>query len=367
MKKISVFISRKPGAFTRRGFFALGFCLLAAAPGCNVSFGKNKDKEEDNKIPYVEAVTVQAGPVALTLTGTSVLRPEREVEIFAEIEGTVKSVAMQEGARVAEGAALAQLDSEEKRLLVEQARIKAGNAKRELERNKELFEKNLLSAVDFERLDYQARLAQAELEVASHNLSKASLRAPIPGILTWRGLEPGQTVKPGQMVFKIADVMPMEALIYLPEKDAGRVREGQKAGFAMDADAGVVFEGRVARISPVVDPATGTIKITLQAEKVPSGARAGAFVRVFLKVDERPKAILVPKKAILQSGEQSEVFVLQPGNRVKKTPVETGYERDDLIEIRKGVQASDRVVTLGKEVLQDGAEVQVAVSPSASR
>lgn len=341
----------------------LALAMLFSA-GCQIAIGDDKNKKEeeekDKALVYVEAIEARRGAVAKRLTSTATLQADRQVDILTRLNGEFESVTAEEGDIVRKGQTLARLRSEEKSLLLLQAQTKADNADREFERAKIVFEKKLLSVDEFEKLEYQNKLALADLEVAKYNLSETYLRAPFDGIVTERLVDVGQTMRPSEVAFRLADMLPMEAVIYLSERDVSLVRNGQPVRLTLDADSDIFFAGRVDMISPVVDPATGTVKLTLAVDKAPEGVRPGAFVRVYLDVDEKPNALLVPKRALIQSGETSHVFVVGEDKTVHRLDITTGYSLNDWIEIQGDLQPGDRVVTLGKEALHEGSKVRVA-------
>jgi membrane fusion protein (multidrug efflux system) len=138
----------------------------------------------------------------------------------------------------------------------------------------------------------------------------------------------------------------------------GKLRAGQPAGITVDAISGAEFSGRIARISPVVDPTTGTIKVTVEVRDPSRQLKAGMFGRVNIVYDVHANALLAPKGAVLAEDAESAVFVVQDSVAYRKV-VKTGYVNGAHIEILRGLQAGDKIVTIGQGGLKDSSRVEV--------
>jgi membrane fusion protein (multidrug efflux system) len=116
-------------------------------------------------------------------------------------------------------------------------------------------------------------------------------------------------------------------------------------------------KGRVERISPVVDQASGTVKVTVALEPQ-QGFRPGAFVRVEIRTDTKSDAILIPKRAIIEEDGLNYVFVATR-DTAQRTKVQLGYQSEGMVEIRTGVSPGQSVVVAGQGALKEGAKIKV--------
>ena len=117
------------------------------------------------------------------------------------------------------------------------------------------------------------------------------------------------------------------------------------------------MQGRVERISPIVDQASGTVKVTVALNPAP-GFRPGAFVRVDIRTDRKADAVLIPKRAIIEEDGQSYVY-LAVNDRANRVKVQPGYQADGMVEIREGVSPGQSVVVAGQGALKEGAKIKV--------
>ena len=122
--------------------------------------------------------------------------------------------------------------------------------------------------------------------------------------------------------------------------------------------AGRAFTGKVARLSPVVDPQTGTFKVTVEVRPTGHQLAPGMFSRVSVTYDVHKDALTVPRAAIITEDGESAVYVVKSGV-AHRVPVSLGYADGDKVEITRGVAAGDMVVTLGQNSLKDGTKVAV--------
>jgi len=288
-----------------------------------------------------------------TFLATGSLEATRQVDLISKAQGQIVSLRLEEGDFVKEGQILMEIDHREDDLLVEQSEVKAQVAKRELERMKGLQAKGLGSEQDFEVKKETADVAALEENLSRVRRDDKIVRAPFDGQITVRHVELGQTVKPGDPLFSIADVSPLEVRLYLPEKIVTTLAPGQPVEIRSDVDAGRPLDGRVSRIAPAVDPATSTVKVTLEVENATGSARVGSFVRGRITED----VITVPKKALVAEAGMNYLFVVE-ADSVQKVPVTTGYSDDDYMEITSGLDLGDRVVTVGQGGLRPGSKIR---------
>lgn len=306
----------------------------------------------------VQVAEVRRGANRNFTRTTATLEPDRQVQVVSETEGLVLRVYVDEGAQVQEGQLLAAIDTEDKQLALERAVVRLKKAQRDLERKKAALAAHIISQSEYDQAQYEAELAEAEKREAELELSRCTIRAPITGIVTERSLEPGQRVQPRQSLFTIVDMEPLRARIYLPEKEIFGIRPNQVVDLALNAQEEVVFQGRVEKIRPVVDPQTGTVKVTLIIPQPPPQVRPGSFVDVRVVTQRHEDALLVPKKALIEEYGESYVFVVQKGKAFRRK-LQVGFSDDQFVEVLAGVQVGDRVVIAGQGSLRDGVPVEV--------
>ena len=314
------------------------------------------EAEEKAAIP-VEVVEVSSGAISSYISATANLVPENQIKILAETEGRISRLLVEEGDRIASGQVLAELVRDEAEIAVNKARLKGSTARLAFDRAADTLDQGLISREEFDRLKMEHEVAQQEIAEAEWRLSKTIIRAPYAGVVTERFINPGQHLMPGNELFSIADFEPLVARIFLPEKDVLSLDVGRDVRITLAANASLAFEGRIRQISPVVDTATGTVKITVEAVRPPAQVRPGAFVGIDIVREKKSAAILLPRVSVIRELRSAHVFVTD-GDEALKRSVTLGIEEGDMIEALSGVAAGDRVIVAGQGGLKEGAKIK---------
>jgi RND family efflux transporter MFP subunit len=316
------------------------------------------ETEEDEEIAVpVEVAEVTTGAITSYISATANLVAEDQVKVLSEAEGRVERLLVEEGDLVSKGQVLAVLVQDEAKIALSKVELKASNASAALERAKGTHEQGLISAEAYDKLKMDYDVARQEVAEAEWLLAKTVIRAPFSARVTERFITQGQHLRPGDELFTVADYDPLVARIYLPESDVLELEEGREVRIALAANTKVSFTGRIRQIAPVVDTATGTVKVTVEAVKPPSGVRPGAFVSIGIVRERHPSALLLPRESVIRELRAAHVFVSEDGTAVKKA-VELGLEEGDLVEVLSGVAEGDNVVVAGQGALDDGQKIK---------
>jgi hypothetical protein len=149
----------------------------------------------------------------------------------------------------------------------------------------------------------------------------------------------------------------------VPEKELPRLHKGQPAYLTVEAWPDERFTASVLRLSPVVDAATGTVRVTLQVQGRDK-LRPGMFASVFLETSRHDNALTIPKSALSLESLGDTVYVVN-GDVAARRPVQLGYEEADIVEVASGLHEGDRVIVVGQDGLSDGTPVRVLEGPGA--
>jgi membrane fusion protein (multidrug efflux system) len=338
----------------------------AASPDGKKDDKNGKDKNGKEKAPVPVSVTLVAtGTVSSYVTSTANLVPENEVKVLAEAEGRVADLLVEEGYRIGRGQVLASLVKDEAEIVHRKAELKAANARLAHERSNKMMADNLTSRETYDKTAMENDIAQQELAEAKWRLDKTTIRSPFGGRVTERNIKLGQHVRPGDILFTVSDFDPLIARIYLPEKDVLGLREGREVRITLKASDSTRFKGRIRQISPVVDTATGTVKLTIEATAPPPEVRPGAFVTIDIVRETHPTALLVPRQAVIRELQDAYVFVAKDGVAEKRA-VSLGLEEAGVVEALSGVRPGDQVIVAGQGGLKEGTPIKVIPPAEAS-
>ena len=313
----------------------------------------------------VKAELVVRKSISQYIVTNTTLEAERWIDVLAKSSGLVTGVLVEEGALVTTGNVLARLERKEIEIELQEAKLDLGNAAKSFERTSNLRQQKMIGDEEYEKAQYQLEASRLRLQKAELSLANTEITSPIEGVVTTRNINVGQTISQNQTVFRVGDFDPLLAYIYVPERDLGKIRAGQRVVIYTESFPDEEFEAAVKRISPVVEAASGTGKITIEVSTTDRKLKPGMFVKVYLAVLTHGDALVIPKKAVVIEREQYAVFVAREGTAVR-TPVEQGLSEGDYVEILSGLNEGDRIITVGQESLQDGSAVRIVGEAVAS-
>ena len=320
--------------------------------------GGKKDKDEEEIVPVpVELARAEPRRISAFYRAASIVEADRQVEIVTKVSGRVRKIAVEEGDWVREGDVLVEFENSREKIQLRQAELKERDRRRELTRREPLLEKSLITRDELEDTRSTLDLATADRELAAIAVEETLIRAPFDGQVTRRLVVPGQHLNATESVLTLVDFEPLRIRISLPETIARKVAAGDEvhvAAEALDAPVAAVVE----RISPVVDPLTSTVRLTLLVDEGIEELRVGGFVKVRIVTDTHTEALSVPKLALVEEGGLRSLFVAE-GDTVRKVEIRTGLYDDSHIEVLDGVEDGAFVVALGQGGLRTGSHIEV--------
>lgn len=322
---------------------------------------------DEKDLPPVEVATLDRGPIEAVLRFSSNLEAEAEVQVFSQAARRIVELKVEEGDRVTADQPLVRLQDDEQRNEVARIESQLAKARREYERQQSLFARELISEQTMNEATYEVEQLEIGLEDARRMLSYTEVRAPIAGTITNRYVNLGDTITVNQHLFDIVDFDSIVARVYVPEKELGRLRLGQKARLFSDSLGSEPRRGEVLRIAPIVDPRSGTVKVTLAIPRN-QGLLPGMYIEAELVTDVREEALLVPKRAVVYEDNRAFLYRYLEGSTVERLEVRPLLaDRENIEPSGDRLSPGDRVVVAGQAGLKDGARVRLAagVNPSA--
>lgn len=331
-------------------------------------------RSDDETVP-VEVATIERGPIEEVLRFSTNLEAEEAVGVVSQAARQVTELLVEEGTDVSRGDLLLRLEDDEQRTELARVESQLGKARREYERQQNLFEQQLVSEQAMNDATYELEQLELRLEDARRQLSYATVRAPISGTITRRLVNVGDQVTVNQHLFDMVDFDSIVARVYVPEKALPRLRLGQEARILAAAFGEEPHFGRIERIAPVVDPRTGTVKVTVAIPRS-EALVPGMYVSVELVTDVHENAVLVPKRAAVYDDDQVFVFKVVGGAEEAAEPAgDTGaggpalaverlrlrpvLESREFLEPEGGIEPGDRVVVAGQTGLKQGSRVRI--------
>ena len=305
----------------------------------------------------VETSKVAVIPLPQGITAVGSLRSDEAVVLRPEVSGRISEILFREGQRVTKGDSLVRFDSSVQRAELLQAQANLELNKSKYERSLDLQKKGFISSQAREEAENNYRVAQASVELANARLSKLELRAPFSGIVGLRSVSVGDYVKDGQDMVNLEGVDPLKVDFRVPESYLKEVRTGQSLQISLDAYPSRVFDGRIFAINPLIDQSGRAIVIRALVKNAEASLRPGMFARVRLLLNANTDSMVIPEQALVPVGDDHFVFKVVDG-RAQRVKVDIGQRREGRVEVLKGLDAGEIVVTAGQLKIRDGTVVK---------
>ena len=358
-------------------------CLLTALSGCDLAvFGTLKDADDsveaevrealraEVRIP-VEAAHPERSDVYSFFDTTARIVAERRVDVIAKGIGQCIEMMVEEGDTVKAGAVLAELEKDELHAQMRQTEVTIKQQRAAYERAKKGLLDKVGTPVEVENTKLALDQSEANLALQNVQLANLTIKAPIGGVVTMRAIQPGMMVTSGAPVFTIVDPTSFTLPIFFPERQLAKLHVGQEARVRLDSAGDTPLNATILRINPSVDPASGTVKVTLAfTDATQASLRESAFAKVKLVMERRENVLVVSKDSLIEENTRDYLMVVveeeapsESGDETmlvaQRVEVETGLEDSDNIEVLSGISEDTLVVTLGQHTLKSGSEVHV--------
>jgi membrane fusion protein (multidrug efflux system) len=351
--------------------------LLAGLFAPELIHGQGPERKGGPPPALVEVATVIEKEVVsrITLVGTG--EPWIETVVAAEEEGVVSKVHVEEGDRVKKGQLICEQDTTQLKLEIEEAqygiseaKILRNKAKRDWERQEQLFDIKSASgkAYDDARFNYEAsRKKVNRLRAVRKNLEdqlkNKQIKAPVSGYVVKRQCQIGQWLGEGNPAVTLVVQDPIRFMVPVPERYVPSIKKGDQAAVTFDALPGESFQGKIEAVIPMADAAARTFPVRINLSNSKGSIKPGMLGRATLPVGNPHKALLVPKDSLVLSGNRKVVYVVID-QTARLVPVETGAGHGPLIEVKGDLKADLKVVVRGNERLRPGQPVKIVPESS---
>ena len=327
-------------------------------------------KKDSKQVLVYQVTTLQPTAISSSVTATGTVEPVKQVEVGTQVSGIIDKIYVDYNSVVKAGQLIAELDMSVLRTELESSRANLNSSKVEYdyqqknyERIKGLYDKQLVSATEFEQAEYswsKARFAysqaQSNYSKAQKNIGYAKIYSPIDGVVLSRAVDEGQTVASGfstPTLFTIAnDLTAMRVIANVDEADIGQVKEGQRVEFEVDAFPEDTFNGSVTqvRLQATTTSNVVTYQVVIDAPNPEQKLMPGLTANITIYTLDKQDVMAVPVRALnfTPEGEdfrENTVWKQLPDGKLEAAQVTTGVNDGVQVEILSGLAFGDRVVT----------------------
>jgi len=390
-----------------------------AAAGC--SGDKQEAAQPGGKRPtavHVESSSVQRISIQREVDLSGTLISPDQAKVSSEVAGVIREVLVEIGSEVQPGQPLVRLDPQEldialrraesqlrqteAQLGIDSSRLKTpppdeeiamvrtalanrDDARAQLARASQLIKKGLIPQADVDTAQTRVKVTEAAYQsaletvqslkatlqerVAAHELAQkklrdAVIRAPVAGSISERLVQVGEFIRENTQIVTIVSLNPLKLRTAIQERHAQLLRPGLPAQFRVEAFPGIVFEGKVANVSPAIEQATRTFVVEVIVDNRERRLKPGYFTKGVIFTGRDDNVLAVPEDAISTLAGVSTVFIIDPQNRVKQQVVQLGAQIDKLVEIVTGLEGTEKLATSNLTQLATGTLVDTGSGTS---
>jgi RND family efflux transporter MFP subunit len=334
---------------------------------------QEEEGEAAPELRPVRTIVVEESAAGETITLAGTVESQVAVDFGFRIGGRLLERLVGVGDTVEPGQVIARLDAadEENALRGAEAGLAAAaaqlsEARSTYQRQRQLFERDIVSRAGLERAEQTFTSAQsaydaaeAQVGIARRRLSDTVLVADAPGVVTAVGAEAGEVVGAGRRIVLLARDEGKDAVFDVPATVAAVVPPDPEVAITLSLNPGVTATGRVREVAPRADPSTGTIRVRVGLIDPPEEMRLGSTVNGRVQFGSAG-GIEVPASALTATDGAPAVWVVDEGSRtVSLRPVEVTRFSPASVAIAGGLEVGERIVTAGVQALRPGQEVRL--------
>lgn len=312
----------------------------------------------------IEATQAKTRQWVPSLNSVGSIRAVNGIRVANELPGVVETIRFESGDMVAKGDVLVELDVESDRAALETRRAEAESARRTFERVSNLVERNAVSQAEFDEAEAAYDAARARVREQEALVRKKILRAPFDGKTGLRLVDQGEYMPTGTAAVEINMVDPIYAEYSIAEKHLSGVDVGDAVIVSVAAYPDRVFEGEISAINSSVTAENRSVRVRATLDNGDGALRPGMFASVRTLEPEPREAVVVPRTSVSFNTYGDFVYVLNENDEgelvTERRSVETGPERDGVVEVESGLEPGERIVANGLLRLRAGQRVQIA-------
>jgi len=317
---------------------------------------RNKDEKKDLAAPIITEL-VSRGDISRYLRLNSILKPIREVSVFAQSAGNILEIKVEEGDLVQKGQVLVILENIDQDLALKRSVARLERERNNLDRAKELFSQNMLPEDEYQQIQLAVRDCELQLNQAELAFSRTQIVAPFKGIITERFANPGSRVDPARPIFSLVDDSEIHLEVWINENELNNFQIGQLADVRKSTNSDVEYKAELIRISPIVDPTYGKMKATFKLLDRSKNIKPGQLVELFIVMETHSNVLVIPKRALVYESGIPVVYINQDSLAFRRL-VHLGLETGSSAEIIGGISENELVIVDGQSTLRDSSKVK---------
>lgn len=341
---------------------AIGFVILLAIliiPKLQFLQAQDEKSKEDTKKDKVHVYTQVLRPESvskkLSVSGTVI--PANEVRLTSETAGKITSLPLQEGEQVQKGELLVKINDSELQARLKKAQSQKKLLAQQVERKKKLLDKEGISQEAYDQKKTELESTKADIQHIKAQIDKTEIRAPFDGVVGLKHVSKGSYVSPDSKIATLRQLQPLKIDFSVPGKYAQSIVKGQSIEFTVNGiDSSM--QARIYAIEPAIETSTRTLHIRALFDNENRQVLAGNYAEIDLTLASDDGVLMVPTEAVISELQGKKVFLYRNGKSVPQQ-IQTGQRQADRVEVTKGLNKGDTLITRGIQKVRPGSAVHI--------
>lgn len=327
------------------------------AGNSNSSERGNPSGQRGSQALNVQAMIITPQHLSELINSTGTLMSDEETDLSFETSGRLVGIYFNEGTHVRKGTLMAKIND-----LPLQAQLQRLHAQKKLVKEREfrqrsLLEKDAISQESYDQIVTELQVLEADIALVEARIAETELRAPFDGIVGLRYLSEGSFVSPNTKIARLVKNRPLKIEFSVAERYSGQIKPGYLINFRIDGLADT-FKANVYAVDPKIDIQTRTIIVRARYPNDNEELKPGGYTSITLQLSETDNAIAIPTEAVIPEMGGEKVFVYRSG-RAYSVFITTGLRTESHIEIKRGLEFGDTLLTSGVLQLRPNMPVKI--------
>ena len=337
---------------------AIGYVVYALffSKSSNAKADAPKMNKGGNASIAAQLFVVESSELSSGIQAVGTLLANEEVDIVSEIAGKIVGVYFEEGKAVTKNQLLVKVEDTDLQAQLKRTEYQLKLTSERLERQKILLDKEAVSREEFDRVQTDYNILQADIELLKTKIAKTEIRVPFSGTIGFRDVSVGSYLQPNTLISHLSDQYKLKVEFSIPERYATTSLIGKKILFKTES-SDKNHEAIVYAVDSKVDISTRTVIVRGMYNNTKENLKSGMFVRLTLVTETASNVILIPTEAIVPEMDGKKVWVVSDG-KAQSRPITTGFRSNNNIEILSGLEVGDTVMVTGLMQVREGSAVR---------
>lgn len=347
----------------REKIFSLVIALLLSVIviACGDSGGETKQETEpeQKKLSIVKTTVVETGAFSDEFKVLGIIKPFATAKVSSEEGGLIVSLNKDKGSYVGRGEIIARIKKDVEIATFEQTEAQIELARINYEKQKQLFEDNATTEMQYLTAKWQYEAALKGQDVLKQRLKTGYIRSPISGVVNEKYMNRGEMTAPGTPIVNIIDISRVKISAGIPENYVTQIKLGQNVSVTCDVIPGAEFEGKISYIAPSLSATNRTFEVEIIINNREKLLKPEMSVNVEITKSVIQDAVVLPQDYMVDFGDNNKYIFVLEGDVAKKRMVTIGGREGNNVLILSGLKAGETLIYEGFQQLTDNENVQV--------